>query len=342
MIRSPERNENLRGPRSAGLWSRKGAFRRAQAGRAPRPWRRIPWIGLVASLALAPLRAADSPELAAQSLLLDAQVVGHKVVAVGAYGHILLSADDGRTWELAVVPTQATLTAVHFPDARHGWAVGHDAQVLASADGGRTWTRQYQGSDLDAPLLSVLFLDPETGFAVGAYGQFLSTADGGNTWTARRIIDQDRHFNRITVGPAGVLYIAGEQGTLLRSMDRGATWQPIPSPYTGSFYGILPLSADTLLAYGLRGRIYRSEDNGARWQLVPVGPQVLLATAVRLPDGVIVMTGAARTFLVSRDGGRTFAPWDAPLTTPVAELVATADGRLLAFGEAGVTALPAP
>jgi len=340
MIRSPERNDTLRGSRSVGPWSREGAFRRTAAGAAR--LRRLGVAALAATLALAPLHAADSPELAAQSLLLDAQVAGHAVFAVGAYGHVLRSADDGRTWELAAVPTAATLTAVHFPDARHGWAVGHDAQVLASDDGGRTWTRQYQGPDLDAPLLSVLFLDPQTGFAVGAYGQYLSTVDGGRTWTARRIIDQDRHFNRITVGPAGTLYIAGEQGTLLRSTDRGGTWQPIPSPYAGSFYGILPLSPDVLLAYGLRGRIYRSADNGASWHLVPVGPQALLATAVLRSDGVIVLAGATRTFLVSRDGGKTFAPWAVPLTTPVAELVATADGRLLAFGEAGVTELPAP
>jgi photosystem II stability/assembly factor-like uncharacterized protein len=297
---------------------------------------------LAASLAVASGGAADSPVLAARSLLLNAQVAGHTIIAVGAYGHVLRSVDDGRTWEVAAVPTLVTLTAAHFPDARNGWAVGHDAQVLHSADGGRTWTRQYQGSDPDAPLLSVLFLDAENGFAVGAYGQYLSTTDGGRTWTPRRIIEQDRHFNRITVGPAGTLYIAGEQGTLLRSTDRGAAWRAIPSPYDGSFYGILPLGPEVLLAHGLRGRIYRSENNGETWQLVPVAPRVLLATAVRLRSGAIVLAGQARAFLVSRDDGRSFAPWAAPLTTPVAELVETADGRLLAFGEAGVTALPEP
>lgn len=317
-------------------------YRQAARPAADRGLARFAFGALATWLAVAPGRAADSPELAAQSLLLDAQTIGSTVVAVGAYGHILRSADDGRTWEVAAVPTMATLTSVHFPDAQHGWAVGHDAQVLHSGDGGRTWTRQYQGPDLDAPLLSVLFLDAETGFAVGAYGQYLSTTDGGRNWNPRHIIDQDRHFNRITVGPAGTLYIAGEQGTLLRSTDRGATWQAMDSPYGGSFYGVLPLSPEVLLAYGLRGRIYRSDNDGDSWQLVPIGPQGLLATAVRLRGGAIVLAGQARTFLVSRDGGRSFAPWTTAMTTPVAELVETAGGRLLAFGEAGVTALPEP
>jgi photosystem II stability/assembly factor-like uncharacterized protein len=287
-------------------------------------------------------RGADSPVQAARSLLLAGTTVEKTVVAVGAYGHILCSPDNGATWEVAAVPTAVTLTGVCFPDARHGWAVGHDALILHSDDGGRTWARQFQGTDLDAPLLSVLFLDARTGFAVGAYSQYLATADGGQTWIPHRIIDQDRHFNRITVGPAGALYIAGEQGTLLRSTDRGVTWQRLASPYDGSFYGILPLTPQALLAYGLRGRIFRSDDNGDHWQLVPVEPRVLLATAVRLRSGTIVLAGQARAFLVSRDGGRSFASWTTTMTTPVAELLETPDGRLLALGETGVTPLPAP
>ena len=337
MIHPRERTESSRGRRTSGFAPRGEPVRRGLGGA-----RRLLPALLAVALAAAPGRAADSSELAAQSLLLDAQTAGHVLFAVGAYGHILRSGDDGRTWEVAAVPTQATLTAICFPDGRHGWAVGHDAQILHSDDGGHSWTRQYQGPDLDSPLLSVLFLDSQTGFAVGAYGQFLATADGGQHWTARRIIEQDRHFNRISAGPTGTLYIAGEQGTLLRSADRGATWQAMAAPYNGSFYGVLPLGARTLLAYGLRGRIFRSEDDGASWQLVPVAPQGVLATAVRLRDGIIVIGGAARTFVVSRDNGRSFTAWAAPLTTPVAALAATADGRLLAFGEAGLTALPAP
>ena len=69
---------------------------------------------------------------------------------------------------------------------------------------------------------------------------------------------------------------------------------------------------------------------------------MLFATAVRLRSGVIVVAGQARSFAVSRDDGRSFAPWSPGLTTAVAELLEAADGTLLAFGEQGVTRLPAP
>ncbi len=300
------------------------------------------------ALALTPCLTHAAPpanpaaEVAVRSLLLDGQTIGRTVVAVGSNGHILRSGDNGATWELVAAPVAATLTGVCLIDARRGWAVGHDAVILHTEDGGGAWTVQYQGADLQASFLDVGFLDAQTGFAIGAYGLFLTTADGGHTWTQRQVIADDYFLNRITIGPTGTLYIAGEHGTLLRSADRGATWTPIPTEYDGSFYGILPLGERTLLAYGLRGRIYRSEDDGATWQLVPNDVRTLVMTAVRLRTGVIVFAGQARMFFLSRDGGRTVAPWSPGLTTGVAELVEAPDGTLLALGEAGATPLPAP
>jgi photosystem II stability/assembly factor-like uncharacterized protein len=296
-----------------------------------------------ATMGAAPCPAADPATLlAARTLLLDAQVFGQTVVAVGAGGHILRSTDSGHTWQLAQTPTLATLTGVHSPDGQHGWAVGHDAIILHSEDGGLTWTTQYQGPDLQVSFLDVCFLDVQTGFVAGAYGQFLATTDGGRTWTPRRVIEEDYFLNRITAGPTGTLYLAGEHGTLLRSTDRGVSWAPIRTPYDGSFYGILPLGPKTLLAHGLRGRIYRSEDDGDTWQLAPNEQRGLLATAVHLKSGVIIMAGQSRLFAVSRDEGRNFTPWAPGLTTGVAELVEAPDGTLLAVGEEGVTPLPAP
>ncbi len=300
------------------------------------------------ALALTPCLLRTAPaadlttEVAARSLLLDGQTIGRTVVAVGAYGHVLRSGDNGVTWQLAVPPVRATLTGIFMIDAQRGWAVGHDAVILHTADGGVTWSVQYQGTDLQASFLDVGFLDAQNGFAVGAYGLFLATADGGRTWTQRQVIADDYFLNRLTIGPTGTLYIAGEHGTLLRSTDRGATWTPSPTDYDGSFYGILPLGERTLLAYGLRGRIYRSEDDGGTWQLVPNEVRTLVMTAVRLRSGVIVFGGQARSLFVSRDEGRTVAPWSPGLTTGVAELVEAPDGALLALGEAGATLLPAP
>ncbi|MCX6950330.1 MAG: hypothetical protein NTX39_11800, partial [Opitutae bacterium] len=84
-------------------------------------------------------RATDSAELAPladRSLLLSIVNTGQQLVAVGDHGHVLISSDHGRHWTQQIAPTRALLTSVSFPDAQHGWAVGHDGVIMATRDSG--------------------------------------------------------------------------------------------------------------------------------------------------------------------------------------------------------------
>jgi photosystem II stability/assembly factor-like uncharacterized protein len=288
---------------------------------------------------------AEAP--ASRVLLLDAAAVASDVVAVGEIGTVLRSPDSGRSWTSIPPATKATLTAVSFaPGSPLGWAVGHDALILATQDGGKTWSKAWQGENLEASFLDVCAVSVDHVIAVGAYGLYLTTSDGGKTWTSRQILDEDMHLNRISRGPTGTLYLAGERGTLLRSTDTAGTWTPIDSPYDGSFYGILPLGPETLLAYGLRGRLFRSTDDGASWVPVLLPSPALIATATRLADGTVVLAGQARAQFVSHDDGVTFAPWPLGFDHAIAELLVSPAGPLIAFGEAGAANLsdraPAP
>lgn len=276
-------------------------------------------------------------------LLLDAALVGPDIIAVGERGAIFLSSDNARTWQTASSPTTATLTGVSFaPDATRGWAVGHDALILLSLDAGRTWQRQWQGESLTDSFLDVIALDNQHVIAVGAYGLFASSEDGGKKWVRRKIIEEDYHLNRISRGPEGTLYLAGERGTLLRSSDRGLKWTRIPASYEGSFYGILPLDKRTLVAHGLRGHVFRSIDDGNQWTPIETAQPVLLAASLRLKSNFLVFAGHPRLLLLSRDYGKTLVRWETSLTTAVAEMIETPDGSILALGETGVTLLAAP
>lgn len=316
------------------------------AGRLPRrgSLRRLAATLFCAALGSAAACAADvlvTPRM----LLLDGAIVGTAAIAVGERGTILRSTDQGGSWRRLASPTRATLTGVSFAAQaapRLGWAVGHDAIILHTSDGGQTWAKQFQGDNLQDSLLDVLALDAQRVIAVGAYGLALVTTDGGQTWRKRTFIADDFHFNRISRAPGGVLYLAGERGTLLRSADLGETWQPLAAPYEGSFYGVLPLDRRTLLAYGLRGHAYLSADDGATWRPLPAPAPVLLATAVKLRNNDLVLAGQARALFVSRDQGRTLQAAPGALPTALAELLELPDGRLLALGEAGATVLPAP
>ena len=279
--------------------------------------------------------------LATESLLIDGAAAGSRLVVVGERGHVLVSTDGGGSWKQATVPVRALLTAVHMHDEHTGWAVGHDAVILRTDDGGQTWRLVHQAPEEELPLLDVWFRDERTGFAIGAYGYFLVTRDGGETWTSRTISEDDYHLNAVV--PAGSrgadsqrLYIAAEAGVAYRSDDGGETWRELPSPYAGSWYGVLALDDDALLLMGLRGHLFRSGDAGETWSRVPTGTNATLTGAVRLPSGVILVTGLEGSLLTSRDGGRSVSSRRLHSREGISAAVPLASSGALLIGEFGV------
>lgn len=290
----------------------------------------------------APLASEKAP-LAAKSLLLDVTAVGNRHVAVGDRGHVLLSADQGATWEQIIVPTRAMLTAVAFADAQNGTAVGHDGVILATTDGGRTWQRRDSGQDLETVWFDVLFLDAQRGYIAGAYGRFLLTEDGGRTWRPAKPIAEDLHFYHLSAGPDGRIYLTGESGLALASADHGRTWGRLEVPYDGSLYGITPLPDGALLAYGLRGHIFRSTDQGESWEPIENPVTVLLMGSARLADGTVVLGGLGGNLFISRDGAKSFTHWQPDdLGTGVTGIVALGSGRILVSGEGGLHIMTLP
>ena len=281
-------------------------------------------------------------QTARRVLLLDAAHLGSRIVAVGDRGYILYSDDQGASWSRAKAPAAPLLTAVHFADAKNGWAVGHDTVILATTDGGATWTPQFSAPAEQRPLLDVLFLSAQEGIAIGAYGAYYETADGGKSWNARKVLEDDKHMNALVKLADGKLVILGEAGTILTSADSGKAWTVVPSPYKGSLFGGIVADDGAVVAFGLRGRIYRSTDAGKTWNQVDNASQATLMGGTKLPDGALVLAGAAGTVLVSRDHGQSFQPADSGGTRALAGATLGPPNAILVLGEGGARPVNLP
>jgi photosystem II stability/assembly factor-like uncharacterized protein len=310
-------------------------------------WRRRLWTLTLALLAAHAVPAAGTAEeqaipsrLATKSLLVDGARADGRLVAVGEWGHVLLSDDDGGSWRQAEsVPTRVTLTDVTFADARRGWAVGHDAVVIHTRDGGETWELQYQAPEEEMPLLSVWFEDAQHGLAAGAFSMLIETRDGGETWRRRPLTsnpDEDYHLNAIFPGPGDALFIAAEFGSIYRSLDSGASWERLHPPYEGSFWGGLTVGEEAFLVFGMRGHVFRSEDLGESWQELDSGTDQSIQSAIVRADGTVVLVGLGGAVLTSSDGGRTFSAAIEPDRRGIAAAAEGVNGTLLLFGETGV------
>ena len=289
--------------------------------------------------------------LLSKALFLDITAAGEKIIAVGERGHILGS-QDGRFWRTADVPADTTLTAVHFHDDINGWAVGHDAVILKTTDAGEHWRLVHTAPDEEMPLLDVWFADNQYGIAIGAYGLYLFTKDGGETWVrqAMNLINNDNetgksddltevydlHLNSITYSKSGKLYIVAEAGRLYRSDDLGITWIELPSPYIGSFFGVLTLEQESLLVYGLRGHVYRSDDAGESWVEIETHTRKLLTDGILLDDGGIILTGMGGVLLISDDHGKTFNINESVDRHGYAAILKTGKNEIITVGDYGI------
>ena len=299
-------------------------------------------------------RASILMPLAAKTLILDLAAAGKRTVEVGWRGHILLSDDDGRSWRQVKTPIRDMLTGIYFANDKRGWAVGHSAVILATEDGGESWKLQYSAPEEERPLFDVI-VTGDYGFAIGAYAKFMITKNGGKSWqpgkfiiqqdkaTASKVLDDeeplpfDYHLNGIARSTAGVYYIAAEAGFIFRSDDGGHTWQELPSPYEGSFFGILTLDGEKVIAYGLRGHIFRSENGGQNWEQIETGTTALLTDAATLKSGTIIVTGMAGVILTSTDNGKSFT-MQRPNRISLTSVVETKSGTLIIAGERGAMA----
>jgi len=288
------------------------------------------------------LYAVNQP-LVEKSLLLDiVKTDDANFVAVGERGHIIYSADDGKTWTQATVPTRSTLTAIFFINGKRGWAVGHDAIILTTFDGGKSWARQFYSPEKEQPFMDVWFHTPQYGIAVGAYGMYLDTTDGGDSWNSKYFDTLDDpdfglpHFNTIAFTNEDVLYLAGEAGFLARSNNLGESWAALDRPYNGSYFNLLITKNNMMVPSGLRGNIWLSEDQSATWKKLETGNVASVNCGIQLSSGdlfFVCMDGV--TVLCKKDGSNckvNLRP-DRVALSSVAELT---PHHLIAVGEKGV------
>jgi photosystem II stability/assembly factor-like uncharacterized protein len=196
----------------------------------------------------------------------------------------------------------------------------------------------------DKPFFDIEFLDAQRGIAVGAYGLGFATADGGRSWTplsTRLPNPKSLHLYAVRA-LQGKLFIAGEQGLLLRSDDGGTSFSAMASPYKGSFFGLLAARSGTLIAHGLRGNVFRSADLGANWQKVETGVPVSISAATELDGGALVLLTQTGDLLASRDDGRTFTRSGPGAAVPAAGLAVTADGQVAVASLRGMRRVAAP
>ena len=268
--------------------------------------------------------------------------------ASGSGNTILRSEDGGTTWTRLESPTTDRLDFrdIDAVDERTAYVLsigaGLASRIYKTTDAGKTWQLQIQNGEPKAFFDAMAFSDAQHGVAVSdsVDGRFvvLLTSNGGATWTyvpADRLPtaqDNEGYFaasgtnvtvrgNRIWMGTG-----AAAKARVLRSADRGRTWQiadtPVRAAASSGIYSIafrddrhgIVVGGDYAKETEAVENAAFTGDGGATWTLVGTpGLSGFRSVVAHVP-------GTDRTFIalgprggdISHDDGRTWAPLEGP------------------------------
>jgi len=212
------------------------------------------------------------------------------------------SADGGETWGAGAITLGSTDLGIGSLSPVSG-SVAYVAAfpntatvqggVWKTENGGTSWTKQPSASyntGTDSFTNIVHFFDANNGITAGdpasGYFEIYTTSNGGANWTrvpsTPALVPQDGEYGytRIYETFGNTIWMGTNKGRLLRSSDRGLTWQVFSTPNTD--FGSADLGAAFSFQSETQGIMigndytqYRTSDGGQTW------------STAEFPDGLI-------------------------------------------------------
>ncbi|MBL0709983.1 MAG: sialidase [Colwellia sp.] len=253
-------------------------------------------------------------EISPVSLLLtDITVLSNGTkLAVGHDGAIISSPKDSDTWhklfngfgliklKAALLKKQILIVKENIKALDDEDEIEEAAFALEDLEFALEDTQNSEETGPNLPLLSVTQTSSDTIMVTGAYGTLLVSNDLGQTWLLSDNLlnnPEKYHLNSI-VSENNMTYIAGEQGSVFKSLNNGRSWQSINTPYNGSMFGILAQKNSTnLVTFGLKGNYFVSNDQGEHWKSYLSENKATLLGGNIAENGDVVLVGHGGTVL---------------------------------------------
>jgi len=305
--------------------------------------------GILLVCVIAGIASAQAPrlKLTAQESGTDVLLIGISPVSdslvwvSGTGGTVLRTTNGGADWQIMKVPGADSLQFrdVHGVDVNTAYVLssgeGNASRIYKTEDGGETWHLQFKNPGPGGFFDCMDFWDPKHGIAFSdSYeGSFIliQTDDGGLHWkrippdVLPRASEGEGSFaasgtclrvlgdSTVVVGTG-----AGTTGRLLKSTDRGTTWQVYETPITAgtTTSGISSLSfidESSGYAFGVEltgddepiHNVVRTSDGGRTWILVnaPQLPDIYGGVAVPLGKVPLLVAVGPKGIDYSSNGG---------------------------------------
>lgn len=203
----------------------------------------------------------------------DVAVMNNAFIAIGSSGKLILSEDQGNTWQNISTGISEDLASIQVVSGTTAYILGQHGSLLKSEDGAKTWfptTRPLTSYFNRKPMF---FPSAEIGYILNDQSIF-KTRDGGKRWqkfeyqTSSRF--SDVYFINDQEG-----YICGSDKLLLHTTNGGETWKEIKVEILGEythFSSVTFHERNTGYITTSNGELIKTKDGGKTWNRYSVLP----------------------------------------------------------------------
>jgi photosystem II stability/assembly factor-like uncharacterized protein len=197
-------------------------------------------------------------------------ITGTKFIAVGDAGALLLTDDDGATWQRIEPFTDKVFRKVFLKDSLNMFAIASHEYGLGECyrtyDGGYTWTLVY--ANTGSSFRDIHFPNDSVGYMVSYYGEVTKTTDGGVTWNESAMntilgiyLDAVYFMNSDT----GFVGKTTTNAPMFKTDNGGLTWTQVYGYLGQACYNIQFLNDTLGYAGAYNSRIFRTTNAGLTW-----------------------------------------------------------------------------
>lgn len=207
---------------------------------------------------------------------------------------------------------------------------GNDGILLSSHDRGQSWSRQ-----VIAEGRSLIDLDAcadGSFIALSFDNRLWHSRDQGRSWQAHALPSGEQMLTA-ACSPDGAWWVAGGLSTLLGSHDQGQNWSEDSLGEDAMLTNLQFIDAEHAVVTGEFGLFFTSADAGRSWQQAGSLPDEFYPHTSHFIDHDEGWVGGLNGFIYhTRDGGQHWQRQSTPLSAPVFNFLASADG-LYAVGD---------
>jgi len=262
-------------------------------------------------------------------------ISGLTLLLASAMPLAVTAADEAAAKQLEIVQKGIPHDAIFGINivGKNGYASGGAGYILETKDGGSTWAKTESGTQVS---LLGIGIGGDHRIVVGQQGTVLLQKDG--KWVAGKS-GSDKRLLNVDVNAAGLAVAVGEFGTILRSKDGGATWEPKvldwasyrDDGYEPHIYSVDVQDNGRIVLGAEFSYVLVSEDGGETFTLTNKGEKSIFAMHL-LADGTGYAAGQEGLIMKTSDNGSTWTALNSGSNANLFGLWASAQGEIVATG----------